>query len=169
MSGDTQPRAGAPAHMAEVSPHPRFFEDFLVDETFDLGIVPFSRDDIVGFAAAYDPQPFHLDEAAGAASLLGGLAASGWHAAAVLNRALADAVLAESAALGPAGVARIGWRRPVRAGDRLAAMARVVEVARPPDDPARGIVRFLVTASDSAGEVAVEIDHSEWIEAFARP
>lgn len=168
MSREPPPAAGA-GRPADAARHPRWLEDFLVDEMFDLGTIAFERDDIVRFAAAYDPQPFHLDEAAGAASLLGGLAASGWHAAALLNRALADAVLCETAALGPAAVARIGWRRPVLAGNRFAAVARVIEVARLPDEPSRGIVRFLVTATDSAGDVAVEIDHAEWIGTFARP
>ena len=107
-----------------------FFEDREVGEIFDLGRHDFSKDNIIAFARAWDPQPFHLDEAAAKASLFGALAASGWHTAALYIRSLvaarqraSGAARAEGIALaayGPSpGFKNLSWPRPVLVGDTV--------------------------------------------------
>jgi acyl dehydratase len=114
----------------------KFYEDFAVGEESVLGEHTFTREAIIAFARAFDPQPFHLDEGSGEASIFGGLCASGWHTAGVAMRKIVDwrdARRAELAALGeplpPLGVSpgarNIRWPRPVRPGDTLTFRSRV--------------------------------------------
>ena len=108
----------------------RTFEDFTEGAVFEYGAHEVTREAIIEFAREFDPQPFHLDEAAGKASLLGGLAASGWHtAAACMGRLVASRKpYADEArrrglpevAKGPSpGFRDLKWMKPVYAGDTL--------------------------------------------------
>ena len=114
----------------------KFYEDFVIGEENVLGSHTFTREAIIAFARAFDPQPFHLDEAAGEASIFGGLCASGWHTAGVAMRKIVDwrdsrraEFAASGAALPPLGVSpgarNIRWPRPVRPGDTLTFRSRV--------------------------------------------
>lgn len=129
----------------------RSFEDFEPGETIALGSKTVTRDEIVAFAAEFDPQPFHLDEAAGEASLLGGLAASGWHTIAMLMRLLCDNLLLNSSGKGSPGVEEVRWMRPVRPGDVLTASAEVVSARVLNSRPDLGMVDFLFTVIDQTG------------------
>lgn len=129
----------------------RSFEDFEPGETLALGSKTVTRDEIVAFAAEFDPQPFHLDEAAGEASLLGGLAASGWHTIAMLMRLLCDNLLLNSSGKGSPGVEEVRWMRPVRPGDVLTASAEVVSARVLNSRPDLGVVDFLFTVTDQTG------------------
>ena len=95
------------------------FEDFVEGGSIDLGAKDVTAEEIVEFAGEFDPQPMHLDEAAGKASILGGLSASGWHTCAIFMRLICDAFLLDSTSQGAPGVDRIKWKKPVLAGDRL--------------------------------------------------
>lgn len=109
----------------------------------------FTRESIVDFAAAYDPQPFHLDSAAGEASPFGGLVASGLHTLCVCSRLATEAFFGRIAFLGGRGVDDLRWHRPVRPGDSLS-VAVVVAHKRPSEStPGRGYVDVDVTAFDS--------------------
>lgn len=127
------------------------FEDFEPGQSFDLGSVQVTRDDIISFASEFDPQPFHLDEEAGAASLLGGLAASGWHTGSMVMRLLADGLLNRSTCQGAPGIDRLKWQHPVFPGDTLSATAEVQASKALRSRPELGIVTFRVTASNQAG------------------
>jgi acyl dehydratase len=129
----------------------RHFEDFRPGEKIPLGSKTVSRDEVVAFAAEFDPQPFHLDEAAGEASLLGGLAASGWHTAAMLMRLLCDNLLLASSCRGSPGVEDLRWMRPVRPGDRLTAEGEVLSCRELRSKPTLGIVEFLFTLKNQEG------------------
>lgn len=146
----------------------RFAEDFVVGELFDLGSHAFDEAAVVGFARRYDPQPFHVDHDAGAASMLGGLAASGWQLVAVLNRAFADAVLAGAHHRGLVEVDRVRWMRPVLAGTRIAAVARVAAIENRDAGAAAAtaLLRCVVSARDEAGRTAVEIVRCDRIARF---
>ena len=87
----------------------RTYEDFAVGHTGSLGQKLVVADEVVAFALEFDPQPFHLDVQAGKASLLGGLAASGWHTSAMLMRMIYDAFLHETAGLGSPGIDEVKW------------------------------------------------------------
>ncbi len=129
----------------------RYFEDFEPGETIALGSRTVTREEIISFAAEFDPQPFHLDEAAGATSLLGGLAASGWHTIAMLMRLMCDHLLLQSAGRGSPGVEEVRWMRPVRPGDTLTASAKVVGARLLASRPDLGMVDFLFTLVDQTG------------------
>ena len=93
---------------------------------------------ITGFAADWDPQPFHLDDAAARATLFGGLAASGWHTAAITMRLLVTSGVPVAGGMIGAGV-QLDWPRPVRPGDVLHVVSEVVELIPSRSKPDRGI------------------------------
>jgi acyl dehydratase len=138
---------------------PRSFEDFRTGEIIDLGTRAVGREEILAFAAAYDPQPMHLDEAAGAAGLLGGLAASGWHTIAMFMRLLCDGLLNRSRSLGSPGIERLRWLAPVRPGDRLTAQAEVVETRASRSRPGIGIVRFRFTVANQSVAIVMTMEN----------
>ena len=96
-----------------------WYDDHEVGQTAPLGARRFTREAILEFARKFDPQPFHLDEAAAAKSIFGGLCASGWHSAALMMRINCDEFFLRSSAQGSPGVESIDWLKPVRPGDRL--------------------------------------------------
>lgn len=118
-----------------------YWEDFAVGQTIELGEREVSRDEIVEFAQQYDPQAFHVDEAAAEASLYGGLIASGWHTCAMVMRMMCDGYLLRSASLGSPGIDSIRWLRPVRPGDVLRAQMIVLEARPSASKPDRGILK----------------------------
>jgi acyl dehydratase len=118
------------------------FEDFTPGRVFDLGTTVVDRDEMLAFARRFDPQPFHVDEEAGKASIFGGLTASGWFTAALWMRAYADGVLARTASLGSPGGEEIAWPAPVFAGDELRATMEVVEARRSRSRPNLGLVKL---------------------------
>lgn len=118
----------------------RYWEDVEPGDVTQLGTYEVTREEIVEFAGRYDPQPFHLDEAAAAAGPFGGLAASGWHTAAMFMRLYVDGILSGSASMGSPGVEQLRWTAPVRPGDVLTARVRVVETYPSERRPDRGTV-----------------------------
>lgn len=128
-----------------------FIEDLVVGETQVLGSHLFTADEIKTFARAYDPQPFHLDEAAAAASHFGALCASGWHTAGIWMRLmvrhaerLRDEGIARGlpvAEMGPSpGFRDMKWLRPVYAGDTITYTSTVVDARRSNSRPGWGLV-----------------------------
>jgi acyl dehydratase len=118
----------------------RYWEDFSAGDVTELGPITVTADEIVEFASRYDPQPFHLDEAAGKATPFGGLIASGWHTMALFMSMFVPAVLNESASLGSPGVDELRWRAPVRPGDTLRGRSTVTDVKPSSTNPSRGTV-----------------------------
>jgi acyl dehydratase len=143
----------------------RFFEDMQVGQRREVGSFTFTAEGIKTFAAQFDPQPFHLDEAAGRNSLFGGLAASGWHVASVCMKVIvADGQrLAREAAArgeqvavwGPSpGFRELRWIKPVLAGDTIS-FASEVESRRTSDSrPEWGILQIRNTGTNQRGEPA---------------
>jgi acyl dehydratase len=127
--------------MTSAMPH-RYFEDFTPGMTLDAQGPTVTREDIIDFATKFDPQPFHLDEAAAKASLFGGLAASGWHTASLCMRMMVDTVMKDSASLGSPGIDELRWVKPVLAGDTLSARFTVVEVKPSRSRPEMGAVKL---------------------------
>jgi acyl dehydratase len=124
----------------------RYLEDFSVGEIYQgstrIRVEP-AR--IKQFAAEFDPQPFHLDEAAAAASFFGGLAASGWHTAAITMRLLVDSDLAPAGGIIGAGFDELRWPRPVRPGDELRVSTEVLEIRPSKSRPQQGMVKVRTT------------------------
>jgi acyl dehydratase len=118
----------------------RYWEDFAVGEVTELGTVEVSREEIVEFAQRYDPQPFHLDEAAAEDGPYGGLIASGWHTAALFMGTFVRAILLDAASMGSPGVEELRWTAPVRPGDRLTGRVTVTATEPSSRRPDRGTV-----------------------------
>jgi acyl dehydratase len=128
-------------------------DDFAPGQVHDLGRRTLSRDEIVAFARSWDPQPFHLDEQAAAASIYGGLIASGWHTVCAFMRLFADGLLNRAAAMGSPGIDELRWLKPVRPGDSLEARLEVLEVRPSRSKPDRGIVRLRCVMANPDEEV----------------
>ena len=105
----------------------RYFEDYPVGEIAEFGDYPISEAEILAFAAQYDPQPFHLDQAAAAGTIYGGLIASGWMTASVAMRMMVDHYISPRSSMGSPGIDELRWLRPVRPGDRLRMRVSVLD------------------------------------------
>src|SRR6201992_4122301 len=127
------------------------FDDLKVGMRFESGEVTVSKEDILRFAAEFDPQPFHLDEEAAKQTILGGLAASGWHTAAVAMRLATTVRPFGPHPLFGAGVDELRWMKPVRPGDTLRLEGEVVELTPSRSKP-QGIARIKWTVFNQNGE-----------------
>lgn len=125
-----------------------YYEDLEPGDVLNFDGYEMTREEIVEFAAQYDPQPFHVDEDAARASMFGGLIASGWHTASATMRLVVDNVLSESAARGAIGVDELRWTQPVRPGDSLGVELEVLD--KEPWEGDLGLVRigYSVTTDD---------------------
>ena len=140
--------------MAE-DPAGRAFEDFAVGQVHEIGSVTVDANEVVAFAERYDPQPFHLSEAGGAASPFGGLVASGWHTAAMFMRLYVDGLLRGSTSQGSPGVDALRWLAPVRPGTRLSGRVTVTDVRPSATRPDRGTVTLDCELVDEDGTVVL--------------
>jgi acyl dehydratase len=119
-----------------------YWEDFQPGAVAVYGPRLVTREEIVAFAAEFDPQPMHLDEAAGSATLLGGLAASGWHSCCLLMRIITDGFVLESSSMGAPGVEEVRWLRPLRPGMRIRVRSTVLETRASKSRPEMGLVKI---------------------------
>ncbi|HLJ01616.1 MAG TPA: MaoC family dehydratase [Bradyrhizobium sp.] len=128
-----------------------WFDDLKLGMRFASDKVTVSKDDILRFASEFDPQPFHLDEEAAKHTILNGLAASGWHTAALAMRLAISTRPFGSHPMFGAGVDELRWMKPVRPGDTLRLEGEVVELTPSKTKP-QGIVRVKWTAYNQDGE-----------------
>jgi acyl dehydratase len=133
----------------------RYLEDFSVGQRFGSGQLRIDKERIFTFAAEFDPQPFHLDEAAARHSIFGGLCASGWHTAAVTMRLLVDSELKPAGGFIGAGLDESRWPRPVRAGDELRVECEVIEVRPSKSRPQQGLIKLRTTTLNQDGEAVL--------------
>jgi acyl dehydratase len=134
-----------------------YFEDFSDRWTAEYGPRRVTREEIVGFAAQYDPQPMHLDEEAARHTMLGGLAASGWHTCCIMMRMIADNLLLDTASMGAPGIEETKWLRPVRPGDSLTVRGRVINARVSQSRPDRGFVTFHWEVTNERGELVMTL------------
>ena len=130
----------------------RFLEDFAAGQKFGSGSVRVDAERVKRFAAEFDPQPFHLDEQAAGRSFFRGLAASGWHTAALTMRLLVESDLAPAGGIVGAGFDEFRWPRPVRPGDELRVEVEVLEVRPSRSRPEQGLVTIRTTTLNQHGE-----------------
>ena len=135
----------------------RYLEDFAVGQRFGgAGRIRVKRERIMTFAAEFDPQPFHLDEQAASGSIFRGLAASGWHTAAVTMRLLVESDLRPAGGIVGAGFDEFRWPRPVRPGDELRVESEVLEVRPSKSRPDHGMIKVRTTTLNHRDE-AVQV------------
>jgi acyl dehydratase len=135
-----------------------YLEDFAVGQTFRSGRLLIDKERIKTFSAEFDPQPFHLDEEAARDTIFGGLAASGWHTAAVTMRLLVESELKPAGGIVGAGFDEFRWTRPVRPGDELRVESEVLEVRPSRSHQDQGLIKVRTTTlnqNDEAVQVTV--------------
>jgi acyl dehydratase len=130
-------------------------EDFTVGQTFGSGLLKVDAGEIKAFAAVFDPQPFHLDEQSARDTFFKGLAASGWHTAALTMRLLVDSPLKPTIGIIGSG-GEISWPRPVRPGDELRIESEILEVRPSQSRPDRGTIKVKTTTLNQNGD-AVQV------------
>ncbi|WP_064684350.1 MaoC family dehydratase [Rhizobium bangladeshense] len=140
-----------------------FFEDFPPGQRFALGPKPVLAEEIIEFAREFDPQPMHLDEAAGRASILGGLAASGWHTSSMLMRMMADSYILNAHCEGAPGIDLMEWRKPVLAGDTLGGHSTVLEARLMRSRLGMGIVKLRHVVENQRSELVCLSENSVMI------
>ena len=135
-----------------------YFEDCTVGELRRFGRYEVTREEVIDFASRYDPQPFHLDDAAAAQTHFGRLSASGWHTAAMTMRMWVDDMAREQrASLGSPGIDQLRWLRPVYPGDTLSAESELLDKRRSKSRPEMGIVSTRMATFNQDGEKVLEM------------
>ena len=127
-----------------------YLDDLAVGDQFISREFPLVAEQIKDFARAFDPQPFHLDEAAAARSFFGGLAASGWHTAAITMRLMTESIPFADGLIG-ANV-ELSWPRPTRPGDVLRVESTITAISPSQSKPDRGIVTLQIDTLNQRGE-----------------
>ena len=136
-------------------PKDLYFEDFYVGQRFDsLGTYTVTTAEIKEFGQKYDPQPFHLDEAAGEGSFFHGLAASGWLTAAIVMRLRVLSIRVSGGMIG-AGAEEMRWTEPVRPGDTIRTEIEVIGVRHSNSRKDYGVVRTRTLAYNQNGQVVL--------------
>ena len=140
--------------MAEIK---YYWEDFKPGEIFEFGNKLVTREEVVEFASAYDPQPFHLDEEAAKHSILGGLCASGWHICAMMMRMICDAYMNETANLGSPGLDEVRWMKPAYVGDILHIKRLCLESRPSKSNPTMGLTKFQWDIMNDKGAMVAQV------------
>jgi acyl dehydratase len=131
-----------------------YFEDFFPGQEIPLGSRTVSEEEIIAFATQFDPQPFHIDHEAAAASPY----ASGWHTCSMMMRMVVDGMMASASSMGSPGLDKVRWIVPVRAGDTLTVSYLTTAVKASNSRPDRGVVWSTWQAVNQHGELVCTIE-----------
>ncbi len=135
----------------------RYFEDYREGETFEFGDYLVSTEEIIEFAKRFDPQPFHVDQAAAADTIFGGLIASGWMTASIGMRMMVDHFISSKSSMGSPGVDELRWPKPVRPGDRLRLKVSIISTRISQSKPDRGVLQFYEEMLNQNNEVVMTL------------
>jgi acyl dehydratase len=130
----------------------RHFEDFAPGQTYESGRIAVDAQQVVEFATRFDPQPFHTDPEAARGTMFGGLAASGWHTAAITMRLLVESDVRPAGGWIGAGCDELRWPRPVRPGDELHTESQVLEMRPLKSRPDQGLVKMRTATLNQKNE-----------------
>ncbi|WP_288582927.1 MaoC family dehydratase [uncultured Methylobacterium sp.] len=133
-----------------------YLDDLAAGQVYRSGETTVSEAEIVRFAGEFDPQPFHLDAEAARATFFGGLAASGWHTAALTMRLLVDSEMRIAGGIVGAGMDEVRWPKPLRPGDTIRLESEVLEVRPSRSRPSQGLAKVRTTTLNQHGE-AVQV------------
>jgi acyl dehydratase len=135
-----------------------YWEDLAPGSTRELGSIGVSAEEIKEFAEQFDPQPFHVDEAAGKRSIFGNLCASGWHTCALAMKLTVENFLNESSSMGSPGLENLRWLKPVYPGDTLTLKHRITESRPMRKRTDIGIVRSIWEMTNQNGEMVMQME-----------
>ena len=135
----------------------KYHDDFAVGQEIELGSYPVSAEEIIAFAREFDPQDFHLSEEAGRASVLGGLAASGWHVSSMMMNLIATGWLNHTHSMGSNHIQEMRWLKPVLAGDVLKGRVQILEKRVSSKRPEMGIFSSVFHLTGASGELKTEM------------
>jgi len=130
----------------------RYLEDYAVGQTYGSGRIRIEEERIKSFAAEFDPQPFHTDHETASRTIFKGLAASGWHTAAMTMRLMVDGDLKPAGGIVGTGFEEFRWSRPVRPGDELHIQCDVLEVRPSKSRPDQGLIKLRTTTFNKDNE-----------------
>ena len=142
-----------------------YLNDLQVGQRFTSQSYTIDAGKIKQFAAEFDPQPFHLDDVAAQNSIFRGLAASGWHTAALMMRLYTDHYLSKVANLGSPGCDELRWSKPVFPGDELCIRVTVMETRRSDSKPDRGIVQSFTEVLNQKRDVVMSVKMVNFVRA----
>jgi acyl dehydratase len=137
-----------------------YWEDFKQGAVNEYGPRVVTREEIIAYAAEFDPQPMHLDEAAARATLLGGLSASGWHTCCLMMRIIADGFVTESSSMGSGGIDEVRWLAPVRPGDALTVRVKVLQTRASNSRPNLGLVTLFYETLNQSGQTVMTLTNT---------
>jgi acyl dehydratase len=132
-------------------------EDFKPGHFGSFGPRRVTREEMLAFAAEFDPQPMHLDEEAASRSMLKGLSGSGWHLCSIMMRMMFDGFIGRTASMGSPGVSELRWLAPLRPGDDLMLDVEIVEARVSRSRPGSGIVTVRNTSRNAKGQALCEM------------
>lgn len=133
-----------------------YYEDVEIGAVEKYGSYPVTREEVIEFASRYDPQPFHLDDEAAAATYFGRLSASGWHTGAMAMRMMVDQMkVRERAGLGSPGIDELRWIKPVYPGDTLRVEAETLSKRRSANRPEMGLLHGLTRVYNQHDELVM--------------
>ena len=135
-----------------------YWEDLSVGEVRDLGTVTPTREEIIAFASQFDPQPFHLDDAAAQQSVFGALCASGWHTCGMAMRLMVTNFLCTTASLGSPGLENLRWLKPVYPGDTLRLQHTLTDKQAMRNHPTVGKVRTIWEMFNQHGDKVLHME-----------
>jgi acyl dehydratase len=133
------------------------WEDFQQGAVAIYGPRLVTREEIVGFAAEFDPQPMHLDELAASDTLLGGLGASGWHTCCLMMRMIADGFLLDSTSMGAPGIEEVRWLAPLRPGTNIRIRSTVLDTRASNSRPQMGLAKMNLEVLDDTDTVLMSL------------
>jgi acyl dehydratase len=136
------------------------YENLEVGLVLDLGSKKVTAEEIVEFAREFDPQPMHLDEAAGKAGILGDLSASGWHTCSIYMRMICDAFILQSTSEGSPGIDYVRWKKPVHPGDILTGRATITTKRQSKSRPDIGFANCRGELENQRGETVLELENT---------
>lgn len=130
----------------------RYLEDYAVGQTYGSGRIRVDEERIKAFAAEFDPQPFHMDDRSATQTIFKGLAASGWHTAAMTMRLMVDGDLKPAGGILGTGFEEFRWPRPVRPGDELRIQCEILDVRPSNSRPEQGLIKVRTTTLNQNDE-----------------
>jgi acyl dehydratase len=135
----------------------RYFEDYRVGDTYELGSISVTTEEIIAFARQFDPQYFHTGPERAKDSIFGELVASGWHSTSLFMRLLVDGLLKDSASIASPGVDEVRWNKPVRPGDVLRGRFTVLAAKTSRSRPDMGVINSKGEMLNQDNEVVLTI------------